>query len=73
MQVLPASGVPQPAPSTAPTATPAVGPATPAAPLEPERRVTANRPGGRGDLEPQQQLQKSATPKSRGRLLDLFV
>jgi hypothetical protein len=74
MQVLPPSGIPQPtAPVTAPPAAPVVGPAAPAAPPEPERRVTANRQGGRGDLEPQQQLQKATQPRSRGRLLDLLV
>lgn len=73
MQVLPSAGIPQPAPSSAPPAAPVVGPATPAAPPEPERRVTANREGARGDLAAQQQLHKATTPRSRGRLLDLLV
>lgn len=72
MQILPTTGIAQPAPS-APTAVPVVGPATPSAPIEPERRVTANREGGRSDLQAQPQVQKSQQPHSRGRLLDLFV
>ena len=72
MQILPTPGIAQPAPS-APPAVPVAGPATPAAPIEPARRVTANREGGRSDLQAQPQLQKSQQPHSRGRLLDLFV
>ena len=73
MQVLPPTGIAQPASSVAPPALPIAGPAAPAAPIEPARRVTANREGGRGDLQPQQQTQKTQSPHSRGRLIDLSV
>jgi hypothetical protein len=71
MQVLPPSGIVQPPPTVAPPAIPLAGPAAPAAPIEPARRVTANRDGGRSDLVPQQQLQR-LQPRSptRGRLID---
>jgi hypothetical protein len=74
MDILPPAGIAQPAPTPAPTAAPVVGPATPAAPIEPERRVTANRDSGRGDLQAQQQMKTQQTQtRGRGRLLDLFV
>ncbi len=73
MQILPTSGIAQPAPTAPPPAVPVVGPATPSAPIEPARRVTANREGGRSDLQAQPQVQKSQQPHTRGRLLDLFV
>jgi len=44
--------------------------AAPAAPIEPARRVTANRRGGAGDLVPRQ-AQRSRL--ARGRLVDLLV
>jgi hypothetical protein len=66
--------LPQPAPVTAPTPLPLPGPAQPAAPIEPARRVTANRDGGRADLAPQQQASRGqAASRGRGRLIDLFV
>lgn len=73
MQIVPLQGVAQPAPSVAPAVVPLAGPATPAAPIEPARRVTANREGGRGDLQPQQQAQKASQSHTRGRLIDLSV
>ncbi len=74
MQIVPGSGIAQPAPSVAPQAVPVAGPAAPAAPIEPARRVTANRDGGRGDLQTEQRAQKTPLPsQTRGRLLDLFV
>jgi hypothetical protein len=74
VQVLPGPGFSQPAPSVVPPALPAVGPAAPAAPIEPARRVTANRDGGRSDLQPQQQSQRSHnSPHARGRLIDVHV
>jgi len=72
MQVVPVQGVAQSTPTVAPAAVPLAGPAAPAAPIEPARRVTANREGGRGDLQTPQQ-QKATQPQSRGRLIDLFV
>ncbi|HWI27605.1 MAG TPA: hypothetical protein VN668_11595 [Stellaceae bacterium] len=71
MQIPPAPGIAQPNAASAMAAVAA--PATPAAPIEPARRVTANRDGGRSDLQAQQQPQKSARTPARGRLLDLFV
>jgi hypothetical protein len=66
--------LPQPAPVTAPTPLPLAGPAQPAAPIEPARRVTANRNGGRADLVPQQQASRGqSAARGRGRLIDLFV
>jgi hypothetical protein len=66
--------LPQPAPVTAPTPLPLAGPAQAAAPIEPSRRVTANRDGGRADLAPQQQAQRGqGVARGRGRLIDLFV
>ena len=73
MQVLPTPGIAQPAPTPAPQAAPIAGPAAPAAPIEPAKRVTANREGGRGDLQAQQQPQRTAHAQTRGRLIDLFV
>lgn len=71
MQILPAPGVAQP--NAALPAASAAAPVAPAVPLEPERRVTANRDSGRSDLQARQQPQKSARTPARGRLLDLFV
>jgi hypothetical protein len=74
MDILPGPGIIQPAPTAPPPALPVSGPAAPAAPIEPARRVTANREGGQGDLQTEQQTQKThQPPRSRGRLLDLFV
>lgn len=74
MQIVPTQGLPQSAPTTATATAPVVGPATPAAPMEPARRVTANREGGRGDLQTQQQPQRASTATpSRGRLIDMSV
>jgi hypothetical protein len=75
MQIVPAQGVAaQPAPPVAAAAAIVpVGPAEPAAPIEPGRRVTANRDSGRGDLQGQQQAQKTPQAQTRGRLLDLLV
>jgi hypothetical protein len=66
--------VAQSAPSVVPSALPVVGPASPAAPIEPARRVTANRDGGRGDLQPHQQPQRGhGSFLARGRLIDIHV
>ena len=75
MEILPAPGLAQPAPTTVPQAVPVAGPATPAEPIEPARRVTANREGGPGDLPPEQESTQKPQqqPRARGRLLDLFV
>jgi hypothetical protein len=73
MQIVPVQGVAQPAPTVAAAVVPLAGPATAAAPIEPARRVTANREGGRGDLQAHHQAQKAPQPHSRGRLLDLSV
>ncbi|HXZ01967.1 MAG TPA: hypothetical protein VEI03_18380 [Stellaceae bacterium] len=73
MQIVPVQGVAQPVPTAAPTVVPLAGPATAAAPIEPARRVTANREGGRSDLQAQQQAQKAPQPQTRGRLIDLSV
>jgi hypothetical protein len=45
-------------------------PAQPAAPIEPARRVTANRQGGAGDLVPRRAPRRQLM---RGQLLDLLV
>jgi hypothetical protein len=75
MQFAPVPGVvAQAVPPTAAAAVVApVGPAAPAAPIEPGKRVTANRDTGRGDLQGQQQAQRSPQAQTRGRLLDLWV
>lgn len=74
MQIVPGTGLPQPAPSVAPPVVPVAGPAAPAARIEPARRVTANREGGYGDLVPhQQQPQRTQHAPTRGRLIDLSV
>jgi len=74
MTITPIAGVAaQPAPVAATPAMPAIGPAAPVAPMEPGRRVTASRQGGRSDLQDPQQAQKSTQPRTRGRLIDLFV
>jgi len=74
VQISPGPGFAQPAPNVVPPALPVVGPAAPVAPLEPARRVTANRDGGRGDLPAQQQPQAGhAVRFARGRLIDVSV
>jgi len=70
---IPAGAVAQPTPNAAPPALPVFGPAAPAAPIEPARRVTANRDGGRGDLQPQLAQRAAQHHLSRGKLLDLLV
>ena len=70
MQILPGTGGIPPAPNPAPPVVIVSAPAQPAAPIEPARRVTANRQGGRSDFVPRQ------APRSklmRGQLLDLLV
>jgi len=67
VQILPGSGLAPLAPNVTP---PVVIVAAPAAPIEPARRVTANRRGGAGDLVPRQ-AQRSRL--ARGRLVDLLV
>jgi hypothetical protein len=49
------------------------GTVTPAAPMEPSRRVTASRGGGRSDLPPRHAQHGSQGGYRRGRLLDLLV
>jgi hypothetical protein len=73
MQILTGSGLPQPTPNPAPQPTLVVGPATPAAPIEPARRVTGGRDSGRGDLQPHQQRRSTKPTPGRGRLIDLFA
>lgn len=75
LQVLPATGIAQPAQSTASPALPVASPAAaPAAPIEPARRVTANRESGRADLQQPSQSQRTQHhSQTRGRLLDLYV
>lgn len=73
MQIVPTPGLPQSTPIVAPTPAPAAGQAAPAAPIEPARRVTANREGGRSDLQAQQQPPRSSSLPSRGRLIDMSV
>jgi hypothetical protein len=74
MQIAPVPAVvAQPAPLAAAAAVVPVGPMAPVSPMEPGRRVTANRENGRGDLQGQQQAQKTRQPPTRGRLLDLSV
>jgi hypothetical protein len=71
LQISPATGLAQPAPSAVPPALPVVGPAVP---IEPARRVTANREGGRGDLQARPPPQRShSSTHARGRLIDVFV
>ncbi len=73
MQILPPPAVTQPMPSVAPQQQAiVVGPLSPAAPIEPARRVTASRNGGRADLVPQQQRAQQPA-RDRGRLIDLSV
>jgi len=50
-----------------------VAPSKPVSPIEPGRRVTANREGGRSDLAPQEHRHGQAAGSPRGRLIDLFV
>jgi hypothetical protein len=74
LQILPGSGFAQPASNGVSPALPVVGPAAPAAPIEPARRVTANRNGGRADLPGQQPSHHSHhSIHARGRLIDLSV
>jgi hypothetical protein len=74
LQISPGPVIAQTGPSVVPSALPVVGPAAPAAPIEPARRVTANRDGGRGDLHPHQQPQRShSSTLARGRLIDVHV
>ncbi len=74
MQIVPPPAVTQPVATVPPPQQAiAVGPATPAAPIEPARRVTQSRNGGRSDLVPQQQQRAQAPVRDRGRLVDLSV
>jgi hypothetical protein len=50
-----------------------LGTVMPAAPIEPSRRVTASRAGGRSDLAPRQAQRASRDAHWRGRLVDLLV
>jgi hypothetical protein len=70
VQILPGSGGVPPAPSPAPPIVIVSAPAQPAAPIEPARRVTANRQGGRSDLVPRQAPRNKL---ARGQLVDLLV
>jgi len=70
VQVLPGSGLARLAPNVAPPVVIVAGPAAPAAPIDPARRVTASSRGGAGDLVPRQ-AQRSRL--ARGRLVDLLV
>jgi hypothetical protein len=70
VQILLGTGAIPPAPNPAPPVVIVSAPAQPAAPIEPARRVTANRQGGPGDFMPRR------APRSklmRGQLLDLLV
>jgi cytoskeletal protein RodZ len=73
VQIANTPGVTQPAPTVAPQATPVPTPLKPAAPIEPAKRVTANREGNRGDLQTQQQQRSPTAAQGRGRLIDMFV
>ena len=70
VEILPGTGAIPPAPSPAPPAVAVSAPAQPAAPIEPARRVTANRQGGGSDLVPRQAPRNKLM---RGQLLDLLV
>jgi hypothetical protein len=70
MQIAAPQAVSQPPPTVAPQAAPV---AERAQPVEPARRVTANREGAKGDLEAQPQHGRPRAPKPRGSLLDLLV
>ena len=70
VQILPGPGAIPPAPNTAPPMVIVSGPAQPAAPIEPARRVTANRHGGATDLVPRQAPRNKL---GRGQLIDLLV
>ena len=73
MQIVPPPAVTQPVATVPPPQQAiAIGPAAPAAPIEPARRVTQSRNGGRSDLVPQQQ-RAQAPARDRGRLVDLSV
>ena len=65
MQILPGPGLAQPAPVVIVSA-----PAQPVAPIEPARRVTANRHASEGDLVPRQAARSKL---GRGQLIDLLV
>jgi hypothetical protein len=70
VQILPGTGAIPPAPNPAPLVVIVSAPAQPAAPIEPARRVTANRQGGAGDLVPRRAPRRQLM---RGQLLDLLV
>jgi len=70
VQILPGTGAIPPAPNPAPPVVIVSAPAQPAAPIEPARRVTANRQGGHGDFVPRQARRSKLM---RGQLLDLLV
>jgi hypothetical protein len=70
VQILPGTGAIPPAPNPAPPVVIVSAPAQPAAPIEPARRVTANRQGGAGDLVPRRAPRRQLM---RGQLLDLLV
>ena len=70
MQILLGPGLAQPAPNVAPPVVIVSAPAQPAAPIEPARRVTANRHASGGDLVPRQAARSKL---GRGQLVDLLV
>jgi hypothetical protein len=70
VQILPGTGAIPPAPNPAPPVVIVSARAQPAAPIEPARRVTANRQGGAGDLVPRRAPRRQLM---RGQLLDLLV
>jgi hypothetical protein len=72
MELMPPVSVTQPAPIPAPQQV-IVPPTKPVSPIEPSRRVTANREGGRSDLAPQEQSRGLAAGSPRGRLIDVSV
>jgi hypothetical protein len=73
MQIVNLPGLAQPTPTASPLPAPLAGPVGATAPIEPAKRVTANRESGRGDLVPQQEQRTRPAGASRGRLIDLFV
>jgi hypothetical protein len=70
VQILPGTGAIPPAPNPAPPVVIVSAPAQPAAPIEPARRVAANRQGAAGDLVPRRAPRRQLM---RGQLLDLLV
>ena len=70
VQILPGPGLSQPAPNVAQPVVIVSGPAQPSAPIEPSRRVTANRHGAGGDLVPRQAPRRQM---GRGQFVDLLV